>query len=128
MPLDPRIRRILEEHITFIKGMEANLREYRQTQESTLRELVQTEALEIVCACCEKTNELSELYCSFSGRGANSNCDGHDYSDLYCTGCLIKLGFMNEQGHFKERDGPINVGVLRDAVEQFKTREKETSE
>ncbi len=45
MPLNPSIQRILEEHIEFIKGMETNLRKYRQSQESTLRELIQAEAL-----------------------------------------------------------------------------------
>ncbi len=44
------------------------------------------------CAECGREYPLTELYCNLSGRGANSLCADHDYSDLYCEHCVMDHG------------------------------------
>lgn len=44
------------------------------------------------CAGCGDEYPLDDLYCSVSGRGANSTCETHDFQGLYCDNCLIQYG------------------------------------
>ena len=53
------------------------------------------------CSECGGEYILGDLYCTASGRGANSNCKSHNFTGLLCENCLKALGMVDEEGHFQ---------------------------
>jgi len=52
------------------------------------------------CMRCQKEYIYADLYCTISGRGANSLCDSHGNAGLLCNDCLQKLGMVDNTGEF----------------------------
>lgn len=68
------------------------------------------------CAACRGHFILADLYCALSHRGANSNCQHHNYSDLYCNACLFDMGFLDEMYHFGENHPTPDPEEIRKKV------------